>query len=200
MDIDNEVQDCKFRGVREDFTTDKEQQAYASVLYLLSALTTVVLGNNIQFIRKYICKKFPALEKCGDVNDMLLLCSPENRDELQRIVEAYRNLSWHTNISDLDKFKFLEKNELTRVKPTHEEDLKIEKIELANIVDKELETYLVDSNGNKIASYKSADPEYEDQITKLIDGNIEKLIKASLEPFNNSPLANGSYKLQTLPY
>ncbi len=202
MDIDNEVQDCKFRGVREDFTTDREQQAYASVLYLLGALTTVVPDTNIQFIRKYISKKFPALGKCCNVDDMLLLCSPENRDELQRIAEAYRNLKYHTDTSEFDTFKFLERNELTRVKPAHEEDLKIEKIEAVPVstVDKGLETYLTDSNGNKLVSYKSADSEYGDQIAKLIDENIETLIKASLEPFSKVPLANGSHKLYTLPY
>lgn len=200
MDIDNEVQDCKFRGIREDFTTDKEQQAYASVLYLLGSLTTVVLDTNIQFISKYIYKKFPALGKCKNINDMLLLCSPENRDELQRIVEAYRDLKYHTDTSESDTFKFLERNELSRVKPTHEEDLKIEKIEVDEIVDKALETYLIDSNENKLISYKTATSKYEEQITKLIDANIEKLIKASLDPFRSIPLANGSRKLQTLPY
>lgn len=207
MDIDNEVQDCKFRGVREDFTTDKEQQAYASVLYLLSILSPVVLDTNIQFIRKYICKKFPALGKCVNVNDMLLLCSPESRDDLQRIAEAYKDLSWGTDIdiSESDKFKFLEKNVLARVKPAHEEDLKIEKVNVTEIVDKEPEAYLVDSNGNKLASYKSAIPEYkeqitkryEEQVTKLIDNDVVlKLLKDSLSPFTSIP----SYKLQTLPY
>lgn len=185
MDIDILEEKTEGTGLR-NIEEDKEMQAYASVLYLLGKLHSVVPDDYIAFTKTYIMKKFPILGKIRFIDDYLYLCNKDLQKELKDIAGFYNALSsLPGNLSSRDKFKAIEKTLLKDIKPVHEEDLLIEDIDID--VKKKEETKI---------SYKTMDVspiQMSDNILEdLLNNQIkEKILEITAVP-KSSLAVNGN--------